>query len=281
MADIQAELGDNGKALRDARRRAGQRPARPGRRLRRAVLTGALGQTDERRPHARSARPRPPDRPEPLEALGDILRRKNRFAEAIAAYTARDRPACRIPARDWAAVLRARHRLGARAQWPKAEADFEHALELAPDQPVRAELSRLCLDRAGPQPRRARQMIERAVAQRPNDGAIVDSLGWVLLRQGDTAGAVSSSSARSSWSPRTPPSTAISATPTGRPGGKLEAQFQWRRALDLKPEPEDGPSCRPSSATPRPERSRARTRSPCPRAAAAPTGCSEPARAAR
>ena len=35
---------------------------------------------------------------------------------------------------------------------------------------------------------RARQMIERAVEQRPNDGAIIDSLGWVMLRQGDTAG---------------------------------------------------------------------------------------------
>ena len=33
-------------------------------------------------------------------------------------------------------------------------------------------------------------MIEKAAQQRPNDGAIVDSLGWVMLRQGETAEAV-------------------------------------------------------------------------------------------
>ena len=33
-------------------------------------------------------------------------------------------------------------------------------------------------------------MIDKAVQQRPNDGAIVDSLGWVLLREGDTKDAV-------------------------------------------------------------------------------------------
>ena len=43
----------------------------------------------------------------------------------------------------------------------------------------------------GEQPRPgARQMIERAVQQRPNDGAIIDSLGWVLLRQGDAPAAL-------------------------------------------------------------------------------------------
>ena len=31
--------------------------------------------------------------------------------------------------------------------------------------------------------RAARRMIESAVSQRPEDGAVVDSLGWVMLRQ--------------------------------------------------------------------------------------------------
>ena len=37
----------------------------------------------------------------------------------------------------------------------------------------------------------ARAMIEKAAKHRPNDGAIVDSLGWVMLRQGQTTDAVS------------------------------------------------------------------------------------------
>ena len=68
-------------------------------------------------------------------------------------------------------------------------------------------------------------MIERAAEQRPNDGAIIDSLGWVMLRQGDVPGAVKLAGERGrAASPRTRRSTAISATPTGPPGAS------WRRS---------------------------------------------------
>ena len=37
----------------------------------------------------------------------------------------------------------------------------------------------------------ARQLIEKALALSPDDGFILDSMGWVLYRQGDLAGALS------------------------------------------------------------------------------------------
>ena len=70
----------------------------------------------------------------------------------------------------------------------------------------------------------ARTMIEKAVQRRPNDGAIVDSLGWVMLRQGEVADAVSDAGARGrAGTARMRRSTAISATPIGRPAAS------WRR----------------------------------------------------
>ena len=36
----------------------------------------------------------------------------------------------------------------------------------------------------------ARQLIEKALALAPDDGFILDSMGWVLYRQGDLAGAL-------------------------------------------------------------------------------------------
>ena len=37
----------------------------------------------------------------------------------------------------------------------------------------------------------ARQLIEKALALAPDDAAILDSMGWVLFRQGDLPGALS------------------------------------------------------------------------------------------
>ena len=89
---------------------------------------------------------------------------------------------------------------------------------------------------------RARQMIERAVEQRPNDGAIIDSLGWVMLRQGNIAGAVKSLERAVELVPE-------DATINGHLGDaywaarrRPEALYQWRRALSLKPDPEDVPA---------------------------------------
>ena len=64
-----------------------------------------------------------------------MLRSKQRFAEAIAAY---DRAIARIttPApTDWLVFYDRGICYERSHQWPKAEADFRHALNLAPDQP--------------------------------------------------------------------------------------------------------------------------------------------------
>ena len=63
-------------------------------------------------------------------------------------------------------------------QWDKAEADLKKALELYPDQPhVLNYLGYSWVDQ-GLNLDEGMRMIKRSVEQRPDDGYIVDSLGW-------------------------------------------------------------------------------------------------------
>jgi tetratricopeptide (TPR) repeat protein len=67
-------------------------------------------------------------------------------------------------------------------QWAGAEADFKKALELSPDQPhVLNYLGYSWIDQ-GINLDEGMRMIRRAVEQRPDDGYIVDSLGWAHYR---------------------------------------------------------------------------------------------------
>ena len=72
----------------------------------------------------------------------------------------------------------------ARKQWDKAEADLKKALELFPDQPqVLNYLGYSWIDQ-GVNLEEGMRMIRRAVEQRPEDGYIIDSLGWAHYRLG-------------------------------------------------------------------------------------------------
>jgi Flp pilus assembly protein TadD len=84
-------------------------------------------------------------------------------------------------------------------------------------------------------------MIERAVELRPHDGHIIDSLGWVLFRMGDWRGAVRWLERAVELLPRDPVINDHLGDAYWMVGRQNEAQFQWRRALSLGPEPEEIP----------------------------------------
>ncbi|KAJ0339755.1 hypothetical protein COL154_014201, partial [Colletotrichum chrysophilum] len=69
-------------------------------------------------------------------------------------------------------------------EWPKAEPDFKKALALSPDQPqVLNYLGYSWIDR-NIHLDDGLKMIQKAVSLRPNDGYIVDSLGWAYYKLG-------------------------------------------------------------------------------------------------
>jgi tetratricopeptide (TPR) repeat protein len=208
-------------------------------RLQRAALTERLGHAEEAVHELQSIAADYPASPLPALREGDILRGKQRFADAIAAY---DRAIARIAApgpNDWPVFYDRGIAYERSHQWPKAEADFKHALALAPDQPFVLNYLGYSWADMGQNLPQARQMIELAAQRRPNDGAIVDSLGWVMLRQGQTTEAVTMLERAVELEPEDSSINGHLGDAYLAAGRKLEATYQWRRALTFNPEPDD------------------------------------------
>ncbi len=180
---------------------------------------------------------RHPDR-ELWVALGDMLRGRNDFAAAAAAYGKAIAMLKKEREQDWSLYYARGIAYERAGQWKKAEADFLHALKLRPDQPlVLNYLGYSWVDR-GENLARARRMIERAVELRPDDGYIIDSLGWVLYRAGKYDEAVSRLEKAIELKPEDPVINDHLGDAYWRVGRIREARFQWRRALSFNPDAE-------------------------------------------
>lgn len=180
-----------------------------------------------------------PNRPEPLVVRGDILRSHARYGEAVAAYDKAVALIAQPTADNWSLFYNRAIALDRDHKWPRAEADLMHALTLSPGQPFVMNYLGYSLTEQGRDLPRARKLIEQAAAAQPDDGAIADSLGWVMLRQGDTAGALKQMERAAELEPNDPTINMHLGDALWAVGRKLDAQFQWRRAMTLNPEPEE------------------------------------------
>lgn len=205
--------------------------------LRRAALLDRLDRLPEAEALLNQAAASVPTLPQPLTRLGDILRRRSRFAEAATAYDAAIGRLEQVREYDWPLFYArgiARERSG---DWSGAEADFLRALQLSPDQPyVQNYLAYTWADQ-GVNLDRARSMLEGAAVQRPQDGNIADSLGWVLFKMGDLPGAVSQLERAVELEPRNSTVNDHLGDVYWALGRQNEARFQWRRALTMDPDP--------------------------------------------
>ena len=82
-------------------------------------------------------------------------------------------------------------------------------------------------------------MLRRAVDLRPEDGYIVDSLGWAYYRLGRFEDAMRELERAIELKPSDPVINDHLGDVYWKVGRQLEARFQWNHARDLKPEPED------------------------------------------
>jgi tetratricopeptide (TPR) repeat protein len=176
-----------------------------------------------------------------LLLLGNLWRSEKQYAKAVDAY---DRAVARIPKlgeRHWN-LFYVRGIANERAKnWPRAEADFKKALELKPNAPyVLNYLAYTWVDR-GEHLEDAKRMLDEAVRQKPDDGAIVDSVGWAYYRLGQFEKALEYLEKAVELTPEDPAINEHLGDVYWRVGRRAEARFQWQRALSLNPEPEDLP----------------------------------------
>jgi tetratricopeptide (TPR) repeat protein len=179
---------------------------------------------------------------EAIMALGNIERGRKKFADCAQTYS---RVIDALPAKNekgnWVSYYYRGICEERSKQWSKAEADMRKALELQPEQPhVMNYLGYSWIDQ-GINLDEGMKMIRRAVDQRPDDGYIVDSLGWAFYRIGNYDDAVKNLERAIDLKPEDPTINDHLGDAYWRVGRTLEAKFQWAHARDLKPEPEELP----------------------------------------
>jgi len=174
------------------------------------------------------------DRSDVMRSLADILRIEKRFDEAIEAYDrAHDRQGGKA---DWQLLYTRGIALERAKRWERAEKDFLGALELEPDQPLVLNYLGYSWVEQGVELERAKTMIETAVAKRPEDGYITDSLGWVLYRLGEYPAAVDLLERAVALEPGDPVINDHLGDAYWIVGRENEAHFQWIRVLSLEPD---------------------------------------------
>ncbi len=186
--------------------------------------------------HARDIRP--------LEALGSIMRGQKRFEEAVDYYTRAIALIDRPEEKNWTYYYSRGTSYERLKKLSLAEADLQKALQLSPNQALTLNyLGYTWIDHN----RNLQQglgLIKRAVSLKPDDGYIVDSLGWAYYRLGNFKEAVRHLERAVELRPEDATLNDHLGDALWRVKREREARFQWEQALSLKPEPEEAEKIR-------------------------------------
>lgn len=164
----------------------------------------------------------------------DHLREMRQYTEALPLYNQLIKQAG--DQADWALYFSrgvVQERLG---HWQKGVKDFRKALKIKPDQPdVLNYLGYTFID-AGENLDEGMMLIEKALSLQPDAGFIIDSLGWAHYRLGHYKKAVRYLERAVEREPGQPTISDHLGDAYWQAGRHLEARFQWRHTLSLKPD---------------------------------------------
>jgi tetratricopeptide (TPR) repeat protein len=180
-----------------------------------------------------------PDNYEAWFTLGNLHRNGEQYVEASAAYDEAVKRVKKFERKHWTLLYFRGISFERQKMWPKAEADFRKALELSPDEPSVLNYLGYSLIDTNQRLDEAIGMVKKAVELRPNDGYIVDSLGWAYYQLRDFEEAVVHLERAVDLKAGDPIIAEHLGDAYWRVGRRLEANFQWQHAKDNKPEPDD------------------------------------------
>lgn len=173
-----------------------------------------------------------------LAAAGDIWRGANQCALALPYY----RKAIGIvgnppPAAAWTLFFDRGICEDQIGNWAAAEPDIEQALQLSPNQPYVLNYLGYSWALRDEKLDQAKAMLQKAVSLDPNDGAVLDSLGFIELKRGNTKGAMALLTQAVQLAPDDAEVNGHLGDAFWQAGEKLQAAYQWGRAINLNPDP--------------------------------------------
>ncbi|THD71218.1 MAG: tetratricopeptide repeat protein [Bradyrhizobium sp.] len=242
LADLYESVKKPAMAIKVYERVPASSPLKRNAQIHLAIDLDAADRSDEAIKILKALTAEDPKDLEAILALGNIERGRKKFADCAVTYSQGIDALPDVNDKSSTVYFYNRGICEERSkQWGKAEADMRKALELQPEQPnVLNYLGYSWIDQ-GVNLDEGMSMIKRAVDQRPDDGYIVDSLGWAYFRIGNYDEAVKNLERAIDLKPEDPTINDHLGDAYWRVGRTLEAKFQWAHARDLKPEPEDLP----------------------------------------
>ena len=204
-----------------------------------AVNLQKLEKSDEAKAQLKAVIAKDPKSRDAILTLGNIYRSNEEFSQAAEAYS-QDIALIPVPTRnDWTLFYYRGIAYERMKQWEKAESDLRRALALEPDQPMVLNYLGYSMVEKKINLLEAMEMVRKAVELKPNDGYIVDSLGWAHYQLGEYDEAVKQLERAVELKPADPVIADHLGDAYWRVGRQLEARFQWQHAKDNKPEVAD------------------------------------------
>ncbi|MEM7620595.1 MAG: tetratricopeptide repeat protein [Pseudomonadota bacterium] len=212
-------------------------PLWPRAQLRKALNYNYMDKVDEATALLKNLIKARPDDIQPVETLGNILRVRKRYEEALVYYDkavkfVQDNPT----KKNWVQFYHRGVSYERLNQWKKAETDLNTALKLDPNQALVLNYLGYSWVDQNYNLDKAINLIRRAVQLKPNDGYIVDSLGWAYYRLGDYKSAVKYLEKAVYLKPDDSVINDHLGDAYWYVGRRTEAKYQWSQALSLKPE---------------------------------------------
>ncbi len=171
--------------------------------------------------------------------LGDVSRMSNNQAAAIKYYNEAINAIFYESEKYWPVYYALAVSYDKNNEWPKAEQSLQKALKLSNRHPQVLNYLGYSWLKYGINTDKAASMILEAYEKEPNDGVIMDSLGWVYFKTGDYENAILYLEKASELNPQ----NAVISDHLGDAywlgGRRNEAIYQWKQALAQKEEQEE------------------------------------------
>ena len=170
----------------------------------------------------------------PYIHIGDLKRSLKKWDDAIEAYSKALQLKTSAEKSDWILYYSRGIAYEQSKNWGQAEPDFLRALELSPNQPFVMNYLGYAWAEQGIRLAEANDLIVKAAEQRPRDGYIADSLGWVLYQSGNYERAVPELERAVQLRPNDATINDHLGDAYWKVDRKLEAFFQWNKAKSMK-----------------------------------------------